>query len=342
MGGTGNDQGNPISADSSGNIYITGLFSGIASFDENTSLTSIKGDDIFIAKYNSSGDLQWVKQTEGTENIDNEGYSINIDSSNNIYVTGYIYGTTTLFDDISLTPSENNSDTFLLKIEQEAEISSPTLSTSSASSISKSGATLNAEVTDEGGETPTEVGFQYGEDTEYGTSVESDNYSSGTFSYDLSDLDCNTTYHYRAYATNSAGTTNGSDTTFTTSKCPSSGSRVVGGYIHSSSSNNTNTNNTQTTTTNTNNTTTTTTQSQLSFTKILKLNVISDDVKLLQQWLNNHGYTISQTGPGSKGNETNKFGPLTKKAVIAFQKANNLTPDGIVGPMTLKKMNEVK
>ena len=70
----------------------------------------------------------------------------------------------------------------------------------------------------------------------------------------------------------------------------------------------------------------------------VKKECIGLDVKELQVWLNNHGYTIALTGPGSKGNETNKFGSLTKKAVIAFQKANGLTPDGIVGPKTLEKM----
>ena len=76
----------------------------------------------------------------------------------------------------------------------------------------------------------------------------------------------------------------------------------------------------------------------LNITRTLKLNMTGDDVKELQIWLNNHGYPIALTGPGSKGNETTKFGQLTKKAVIAFQKANNLTPDGIVGPITRSKL----
>jgi len=76
--------------------------------------------------------------------------------------------------------------------------------------------------------------------------------------------------------------------------------------------------------------------------RILKLNMTGLDVKELQVWLNNHGYQISLTGPGSKGNETNFFGSKTKQAVIAFQKVSGLTPDGVVGPLTIKKMNEIK
>ena len=63
-----------------------------------------------------------------------------------------------------------------------------------------------------------------------------------------------------------------------------------------------------------------------------------DDVKTMQIYLNTHGYIIAKTGAGSIGKETSFFGFKTKLAVIAFQKANKLTADGIAGPMTIKKM----
>jgi len=68
--------------------------------------------------------------------------------------------------------------------------------------------------------------------------------------------------------------------------------------------------------------------------KTIKLNTESPDVKNLQVYLNTHGFIVSITGVGSIGNETSFFGTKTKSAVIAFQKANKLTADGIVGPMT--------
>ena len=77
-----------------------------------------------------------------------------------------------------------------------------------------------------------------------------------------------------------------------------------------------------------------TTSGVFKFTKILKQNVIDNEVKELQKYLNSKGYTLAQTGPGSPGNETTKFGPLTKKAVIKFQLANRLTADGVVGQKT--------
>lgn len=74
--------------------------------------------------------------------------------------------------------------------------------------------------------------------------------------------------------------------------------------------------------------------SNLNINRTLKYGMQGDDVKQLQIYLNNHGYTISLTGVGSKGYETNFFGNLTKQAVIKFQKSNNLIADGIVGPAT--------
>jgi uncharacterized repeat protein (TIGR03803 family) len=67
---------------------------------------------------------------------------------------------------------------------------------------------------------------------------------------------------------------------------------------------------------------------------LLKQGITSPEVKCLQQYLNTHGFPVSLTGPGSLGQETNFFGTKTKVAVVLFQKAHNLVPDGIVGPKT--------
>lgn len=50
----------------------------------------------------------------------------------------------------------------------------------------------------------------------------------------------------------------------------------------------------------------------------------------IQKALRNAGYF--------KREPTGFFGPITKRAVIRFQKANRLTPDGIVGPKTWEKL----
>lgn len=51
-------------------------------------------------------------------------------------------------------------------------------------------------------------------------------------------------------------------------------------------------------------------------------------VLLLQKMLNEKGYTVSPDGPGSPGNETQKFGALTRAAVKKFQCATMQICDG--------------
>jgi len=97
-GGTSNDYGYGIAIDSLGNSYVTGYFEGTASFG-TTTLTSNGGNDIFVAKLDSSGNWLWAHKAGGTSN--DLGYGIDTDSSGNSYVTGYFketasFGTTTL------------------------------------------------------------------------------------------------------------------------------------------------------------------------------------------------------------------------------------------------------
>jgi Putative peptidoglycan binding domain len=55
------------------------------------------------------------------------------------------------------------------------------------------------------------------------------------------------------------------------------------------------------------------------------------EVKAVQQGLNTLGF--------DSGSADGVFGPITAKAVIAFQGANGLKTDGIVGPLTVAKLN---
>jgi hypothetical protein len=63
-----------------------------------------------------------------------------------------------------------------------------------------------------------------------------------------------------------------------------------------------------------------------SFTRDLEYGMTGEDVKLLQIYLNTHGYPVSTTGDGSLGHETTYFGPATKAALIKFQQASETSP----------------
>lgn len=66
----------------------------------------------------------------------------------------------------------------------------------------------------------------------------------------------------------------------------------------------------------------------LSLTKNLSLGMIDNEVKLLQQLLNRSGFLLASQGPGSPGNETAKFGALTRQAVKNFQCARSIVCSG--------------
>lgn len=66
--------------------------------------------------------------------------------------------------------------------------------------------------------------------------------------------------------------------------------------------------------------------SAFQFTKDMsvKRNAKDSEVKALQKFLNAKGFIVAEVGPGSKGNETDVFGPKTRAAVIRFQEANDI------------------
>ncbi len=94
MAGTGFEEGKSIAVDHSGNVYITGYFYATTDFDSGAgtfNLTSVGGVDIFVQKLDAHGNFIWAKQMGGT-GFDN-GLSIAIDNSGNVYTTGGFEGT---------------------------------------------------------------------------------------------------------------------------------------------------------------------------------------------------------------------------------------------------------
>jgi hypothetical protein len=94
----------------------------------------------------------------------------------------------------------------------------PAAATSAATNVTATGAQLNGSVNPNG--VSTTYHFEYGVTTSYGSSTSSASAgggsSSSSYNTTLSGLLSATAYHYRIVAASSAGTTNGSDFTFTT------------------------------------------------------------------------------------------------------------------------------
>ncbi|MFX1554243.1 MAG: SBBP repeat-containing protein [Promethearchaeota archaeon] len=96
-GGADDDEGFGVAIDSSDNIYLTGATN---SYGTEGSL------DILLVKYDNSGIYQW-NRTWGGNNTD-VSFEISIDSSDNIYLVGYIWSFVTGSYDIVLVKYDSS------------------------------------------------------------------------------------------------------------------------------------------------------------------------------------------------------------------------------------------
>ncbi|TET37578.1 MAG: hypothetical protein E3J72_05595, partial [Planctomycetota bacterium] len=104
-GGTNFDRSNDISLLPDGSSYVTGVFEGTATFGNasegnETDLISAGAYDIFIAKYNPDGTLNWAKRDGGTNN-DYGGSGISTLSDGSAIFTGSFRSGTAIFGNAS-------------------------------------------------------------------------------------------------------------------------------------------------------------------------------------------------------------------------------------------------
>ena len=103
--GSGSDSSSGIAVDGAANCYVTGNYSGPSTFGGIT----LTNTGLFVAKYDSSGNVPWAKTAVGST----RGNAIAADSVGNCYVAGGLYYSGT-FDNITLTDSGNNPNADIL------------------------------------------------------------------------------------------------------------------------------------------------------------------------------------------------------------------------------------
>lgn len=102
-GGSSDDVGNAIAVRKNA-VYFTGAYNSTSLAFGTTSLTNVSAgtSDVFLAKYDLSGNSLWAKKAGGNDS--EEGNGLAIDSFGNVYLTGFFssnsltFGTTIIND----------------------------------------------------------------------------------------------------------------------------------------------------------------------------------------------------------------------------------------------------
>ncbi len=114
VGGAGDQTGLGITADKSGNVYATGYFVGTVDFNPGSgvfNLTSSNGFfNAYLLKLNSDGVFAWANNIGGS--ADDIGFSLALDTQQNIYAAGYFNGTASFGTGNFLT-SAGSTDIFI-------------------------------------------------------------------------------------------------------------------------------------------------------------------------------------------------------------------------------------
>ncbi|HEX7846248.1 MAG TPA: SBBP repeat-containing protein [Chitinophagaceae bacterium] len=120
-GGIDYEYGHSIKLDPSGNIYVTGLFSGIADFDPGPGILNLTqtgaGFENFVLRLDANGNLLWAANAGGGIGSSSSP-AIAVDNAGNAYIAGMFTGTY----DFNPGPGVNNlsspvgRDFFILKL----------------------------------------------------------------------------------------------------------------------------------------------------------------------------------------------------------------------------------
>jgi hypothetical protein len=122
--GTGGSDYNTIAGvvpDAAGNVFVDGFFAGTVRIGGFTLKSASQEGDSYVAKLNSSGTVQWVRQISGPSHVNLEyNTSLALDASGDSFVTGNFQGTMTIGGK-SLT-SAGSDDGFIAKLDPNGNV----------------------------------------------------------------------------------------------------------------------------------------------------------------------------------------------------------------------------
>lgn len=118
-GGSSDEKGLGCSTDLNGNIVATGSFQSTPCAFGGVSLTNAGGNDVFVVKYDTDGNVIWAKSAGGTSN--ENSYNCATDASGNVIITGDFLSTTLTFETTTLNNVGAN-DMFISKYDSNGNL----------------------------------------------------------------------------------------------------------------------------------------------------------------------------------------------------------------------------
>ncbi|MBC6476162.1 MAG: cadherin domain-containing protein, partial [Hormoscilla sp. GM102CHS1] len=123
IGGSSTDYGYGIATDSNGNVWATGTFWGNIDIDGdgNNDLTSNGGNDSYVAKFDSNGDLVKALNIGGSSR--DVGRSIATDNNGNVWATGFFEGSIDIDGDGNNDLTSNGgNDSYVAKFDRNGDL----------------------------------------------------------------------------------------------------------------------------------------------------------------------------------------------------------------------------
>jgi hypothetical protein len=118
FGGQKQDLVNDMALDGSGNIYLTGNFTSASMYVGETVVTSSWPENVYVAKFNSSGEFQWLSKSEGLTGYSwTQGTAVFCQGEDEVYFSGYTNMQNLSFGDIHLSSESANTKGFYGKLD---------------------------------------------------------------------------------------------------------------------------------------------------------------------------------------------------------------------------------
>jgi hypothetical protein len=226
LGGSQDDQCWGLAVDSFGYSYVTGFTDSTDFPIKNSIFTNVPTvTNAFVSKLDLSGNSLLYSTFLGGD-ISDYGTSITVNSHGEAYVTGVTssenFPVVNAYQEENMDRQGSSQDLFIAKISTDDIAAVPVVTTAVIASMTQTTASGGGNVTADNGASITARGVCWSTSANptIANICSSDGTGTGTFTSSIVGLTIGTTYHIRAYATNTVGTAYGTEKVFTTLTLP--------------------------------------------------------------------------------------------------------------------------